>query len=180
MVRHAAITSAVLGVIALTAACGSASFEFSFGDGSGTVEEAATYLVENDLSEQIGEVLTADCPAVPDPEVGTTFSCTGTTDDGVVIEFAGIVDREDHIDLNSTNLIVADQLPGWAAVAEESVESTVGFDVTVDCGERFVVLDDDSGWSCEVTDPDGVTAALRITNADLDAGTFDWVLDDGS
>lgn len=181
MVRHAAITAAGLVVIvATTAACGSASFEISFGGGSGTVEEAATFLVENDLSEELGEVLVADCPEVPDPEVGSTFTCTGTTDDGLVIEFAGLVDREDHIDLNSTNLIVAQRVQEWAAVAEESVEGAVGFDVTVDCGERFIVLDDESGWSCTVTDPDGATADLLITNADLDAGTFDWVIDDGS
>ena len=124
-----------------------------------------------------GEPLTADCPDVADPEVGVTFVCTATTDDGLVINFGGIVDREDHIDVNSTNLITADQLPEWVGVVEDSITETVGFDVTVDCGDRFVVLDDESGMTCTAIDPEGITADVRLTNVDLDAGAFDWVID---
>ena len=175
MVRRAAIA-----VVALIAAgCGSTNFEISFGGGSGTVEEAATFLIENDLSEQVGVPLAANCPEVPDPEVGTTFTCTGTTGDGRTIDFAGVVDREDHIDLNSTNLILADAVPGWASVAEESVANAVGFAVTVDCGDDFIVLDADAGWACSVADPQGVSTELRITNADRQAGTFDWAIPEG-
>lgn len=172
MARLGALASLLL----VATACGSTSFEVSFGGGTGTVEEAAVFLIEGELADQIDAPLVADCPEVPDPEVGTTFTCTGTTEDGEVIDFAGVVDREDHIDLNTTNVIVAERVPDWATVTEASVAETVGFAVTVDCGDRFIVLDN-AGMTCEVTDPDGLTAVLRFSNVDLDAGTFDWVIE---
>ena len=164
----------VLALLVLAPSCASASFEISFGGRTGSVDEAATFLIEGELADQLGEPLTADCPEVPDPEVGSTFVCTGTTTDGREIEFAGVIDREDHIDVNTTNLITAETVPELAAIAERSVEATVGFDVTVHCGETFIVLDEGAATVCDVTDPGGVTAELHLTDIDLVDETFDW------
>ena len=169
--------AAVVAVVLTASACGSTSFEVSFGGGSGTVEEAATFLIEGELADQVGAPLIADCPEVPDPEVGTEFTCTGTTEQGDVITFAGIVDREDHIDLNSTNLIVADRVAAWEDGVAASVGETLGFAVTVDCGDRFVVLDETGEIPCRVTDEFGEQARLVVTVTDLDEGDFSWAIE---
>ncbi|MEM9467335.1 MAG: hypothetical protein AAGA90_18315 [Actinomycetota bacterium] len=175
MVRRPAVLALTLALLAT--ACGSASFEISFGGGSGSVEEAAAFLIEGELADQLGEPLTASCPEVADPEVGVTFDCTGTTEDGLVIDFAGIVDREDHIDLNSTNLIVADRVPDWELGLADSVSATIEAPVTVDCGERFLVLGDPAEFVCELSDELGEFADLRVTITDFEAGDFSWVIE---
>ena len=170
---------ALLTTSVIAASCGSASFEVSFGGGTGSVEEAAAFLIEGELADQVGTTLVADCPPVDDPDVGTTFTCTATTETGEVIEFDGIVDREDHIDLNSTNLVVADAVPDWEALVEGSVEETVGVDVVIDCGDGFIVLDANDQMTCEVSDPTGANAdaPILIDVDDLDQGTFRWEID---
>ena len=167
----------VCALVLLATGCGATSFEVSFGGSTGSIESVASDLIEGELSDQIGVALEPDCPEVTDPGVGSTFTCTGTTPDGEVIEFAGVVDREDHIDVTSTNLLLADQLDGWESVAAESVAAEIEVEVTVDCGDRFVVFDASFEMRCSIRDQAGDSADLRITITDLDAGDFRWVIE---
>lgn len=155
----------------LASACGGASFEFSIGGVS--VEDAAVTLIEDDISAQVGMALEADCPAVPDPDVGTEFSCTATTPDGAVIEFAGLIDEEDHIDLSSTNVIRADRLDVWERSGAGAVSELIGGPVEIDCGPDAVVLDPASEMTCVGTDQFGEAAPIIYTITDLDAGDYD-------
>jgi hypothetical protein len=143
-------------VVALAMAAG-CSGDFSFSIGGQSVEDAAVELIEGELAEGIGlGELEADCPEVADPEVGTEFDCTATTADGVVIEIAGLVDREDHIDLQTTNVIVADALTTFEAAGIDLVNQTEGATLdpsAMDCGDSSIVIPADGVIGCTLTDP---------------------------
>lgn len=144
--------------------------EFVF-DGD-SVAEAAIELIEGDLAGQIGLTLTASCPPVEEVEVGTEFECTATTESGETIKFDGVVDREDHINLESTNLVTANVLPAYETSAGELLSQEVGETVTVMCGEPGPkVLDDNSEMDCTATSG-GTDRAAKITITDLETGEF--------
>lgn len=153
------------------ASCGGASFEFSMGGLS--LEDAAVHLIETDIAEQVGVELDAECPPVEDPEVGAEFACTATTPTEEVIHFAGIIDREDHIDITSTNVIRSDRLELWEQSGAEVVGEMIGGVVTIDCGEELVVLPDSKEMACIGTDAAGETAPIIYRITDLDAGDYD-------
>lgn len=161
----------------LLSACSGANFEISFGGNTGSIESVAAALIEGELSDELGVALDADCPEVDDPGIGATFECTGTTPDGEVVIFDGVVDREDHIDVSSRNLVLGEQMVGWEDSAAESATETVGGPVTVDCGDDDVIFAAEPyELSCVAEDQFGETATMIITITDMDAGTFDWAI----
>lgn len=162
--RNRRSVAVVLALAMATTACSG-----SFTIGGQSVDTAAEGLIAGDLAEalEFGE-LEPNCPVVEDPEVGTTFSCTATTEDGTVIEFDGVVDREDHIDLQATNVANA---PVIAATLYESLSTNypeAALDpASVDCGDGPVVLDNNR-LTCQVTAPGGTTDPVVVTVNDLD------------
>jgi hypothetical protein len=164
----AALVSALL--LAVSACSGSLSFSI----GGESVEDAAEALIEGDLATQLGLELTATCPEVADPEVGTEFSCTATTADGETVQFDGVVDREDHIEVVTLNVIPADLLGEYAAAGADTVEASVGFPVVLDCGTDPVVLDASNEMECTLAAADGTDATTAVlTVTDIDTGDFD-------
>jgi len=171
-------TAAIVAVAICAGWLAGCSGDLSFSIGGQSVEEAATELIEGELADQIGlGTLVASCPEVPEPEVGTEFACTAETVDGEVIEIAGVVDREDHIDLNTTNLIARAVLGEFesAGVGVLNDQQGLALDASaIDCGDTARVFGDDTTMVCTLTDPDTgdlFDATFTITN--LDEGTFD-------
>jgi hypothetical protein len=160
---------AVVMVTGLVVTACSASIDFSIGGES--VENAATKLIESEIADAFGEPLTADCPAVPEPDIGTEFSCTADTADGRTLLFTGVIDREDHIDVNSTNVLRADTLPGWERAGAEVILGEAGVEATIDCGEASVVLVD-TEMTCTATSDDGVSIDVIYTIEDPESGDF--------
>jgi hypothetical protein len=159
---------------AVTAGC---SGDISFSIGGQSIEDAAVELIEGDLAEGIGlGALEATCPEVADPAVGTEFDCTATTPDGAVIEFAGLVDREDHIDVQTTNVVVADAIGTFEAAGIDVINETEG--TTLDasamaCGDSSIIIPDDGAIGCELTLPDtGEVYDAVYTINDLATGDF--------
>ena len=171
--RRRVVALIVLAVIAMLAAsCGSASFSI----GGKSVEEAAEELIAGDLADQLGlGALTPDCPAVEDPEVGTTFQCTATTPDGATIEFDGVVSSEDIVNVQATNVAEGAILEQGVAATFNAQNPDAG--VTADdvaCGgDKVVVVD--RQVICEVTPPNGPTQTATLTINDLAAGDIDTV-----
>lgn len=168
-------TLVALAVVAsLTGAC---SGDLSFSIGGQSVEDAATDLIEGELADGIGlGELDADCPEVSDPEVGTEFACTATTPDGAIVEFAGVVDREDHIDVRTTNVIVAEAIGNIEAAGIELVNQTEGTTLdasAMDCGDTSIVIPADGEVECTLTDTDtGALFDATYTLEDPDTGDF--------
>ena len=157
-------------VLALVASACSASFSI----GGQSVEEAATELIEGELAEQIAlGPLNANCPEVEDPDIGTEFACSATTADGETIDFAGIVDREDHIDVTSVNLIAARAIPAYESAGIDLVNQQSGstLDVTaMDCPEVSYVFNEGRTMECTLTDVDGSVFNATYTFTDAEGG----------
>ena len=151
------------------------SAEFSIGGQS--PEDAAVDLIEGELADQIGQPLTGACDDVDDPEVGTAFDCTGTTADGDVIDFVTLIDEEDHISVDSVNVVTAEAVGRFEAAAVEALGAETGVDLdpaAIDCGDGSVILPPSGDMSCTVTDPtDGTVYEATLTVNDLDTGDFD-------
>lgn len=179
MIKREWTLGVLLAACAVLAGC-SASFSI----GGQSVEDAAVELISGELADELGlGELSATCPPVEDPEVGTEFTCTATTSDGRTIEFDGVVDREDHIDVQTTNIILPDKLEAnfYDALSAQNpdVELAVeGFD----CGEETIVLEADDPSSrqvtCEVTPTGQPTQTATLTVNDLATSDIDYVFDE--
>jgi len=167
MVRNRLVVAA----LSASAMLGACSADASFRIGGESVEDAAAELIETEITEQVGLDLDANCPTVENPEVGTEFTCTASTDDGRTVEFDGVVDRENHIDLKTTNLINAEVLAAFEASAADKVEQETGVAVTVDCGDSAVVLDSNDEMTCSV-EGGGSVRDLILTVPEPNTGQF--------
>jgi hypothetical protein len=163
---------------AVTAGC---SGDISFSIGGQSVDDAAVELIEGELADGIGlGALEADCPEVSDPEVGTEFGCTATTPDGDVIEFAGLIDREDHIDVNTTNVIVADAIVNIEAAGIDLVNETEGATLdasAMDCGDASIIIPADGVVECTLTDTssgDLYDAVYTVTDVATGDFSLEW------
>lgn len=162
--------------IATTLSLVGASCSASFSIGGQSVEEAAVELIEGDLAELIGLPLVAECPEVVDPDVGTEFSCTATSNDGRVAGFDVLVDREDHIDVQTTNVITAESVPKFVDVIVSGIdEESGGAQVAVDCGDQSIIADESDSFTCDLTG-DGADpgASVLVTVTDFKDGTLNY------
>lgn len=140
--------------ITLGAACAVALASCSFSTGT-SPDEAAVKLIEGALSEQSGLVFVgAECNAPAANEVGETFTCTATTDDGAAVTFDGVVDPDDQIFVAPSNIISAEDM----AIVKDEAAEVLGEDIgvtidpdDVDCPDVTTVLVDDR-LRCEITD----------------------------
>lgn len=150
--RRANLTGiSIAGLALLFTACGSGSIDFSIGGQS--PEAAAEELIETELADELGLELDAECEDLEDPEVGSTFNCTGTTTDDQVAEFSAEIDREDHIDVNTTNVVSPDGMLLIEQSAGEALGEQVGVAVTIDCGgATTVILDEEATLDCTADD----------------------------
>lgn len=161
---------------------GACSAEVNIGTRSTEASEEAVRLIEGRLADQAGlGPLTADCPDVDDLEAGSSFDCTGTTEDGEVVEFTATVTDDGAGEVNSTNLITPDGIPRLAAEGARVLAEQNTFDLPADA----VVCDDDRGLvltagatlDCAVTNPQtGELVPAVITITDPSTGGFEIVL----
>lgn len=161
----------IAGAAILPACSGSTSFSI----GGQSVDEAAEQLIAGDLAGQLGlGELTPTCDELDDPEVGTTFTCTASTADGRVVEFDGVVDGEDHISLESSNVVsgpvIAEAL--YQALNEDDPAAGL-LPGAVHCGGEKIVLVDRQ-MTCEVDSAAGEPGTVAVTFTDVHSGAFDY------
>ena len=165
----------VVGLLATTGMLASCSAEFSIGGQS--PESAAVELIEGELSDELGVAMTGECDDVDDPDVGVSFECTGTIDDGRVVEFVTLIDRDDHIAVDSVNVLVPEAVDRFEAATAEGIaqQSGVPLDASaVDCGEGPIVFDSTMTMPCTLSDPsNGDVYDVTLTVTDIDEGLFD-------
>lgn len=140
---------------------------------SGDPQETATSVIEGELAAQMGlGVAAAECDEPASREVGSTFACTATTDDGEEIRLVTTFEDDDRIFVQTTNVVLAAEVPllekdaAMVLGAESGVAITPG---DVECPDRTVVLDADDQMLCRITDPtDGTSYELIVTMRDFD------------
>lgn len=164
----------------LAAAC-SGSVSFSIGGQS--PDNAATSLIEGEIATNAGlGVLVATCDDEGADEVGDEFNCTAETADGQTIEFLVVIDREDHIDVNSTNLLTANVLPAFESGAAASLGEQAGVTLpadSIDCGDEAIIFDGALEFVCAFYVPDSNDVYdITIELADLTSGDFDFAVAD--
>lgn len=170
MIRRAVCLSLVVGAAMSMAGCSG-----SFSIGGQPVHEAAEELIAGDLADQLGlGELTPTCDEVEDPGVGTTFTCTATTSDGRVVEFDGVVDREDHINIESTNVVSGPVIEQALYEALNNDNPAAGLSPDgVDCGGEKIILVNQQ-MTCEVNPAAGEAGTVTVTLTDVDSGDFDY------
>jgi len=142
-------------ILAFSLGAAACSGNVSFSIGGQSAEDAASELIEGELSDQVGLVLTAACPELDDPSEGDQFDCTGTAEDGRVVLFTvDIGDKE--VFANSTNMLVESAVPGFeqSIVDALNAENNLGLpDGSLDCGSGPVIVGSDSTVLCRLSDP---------------------------
>ena len=164
----------VCGAALALSAC---SAEVSVGGSSADTE--AEELIEGELAEESGlGPLTAACEDATDVEAGDSFECTGTTEDGRVVEFTADVTEDGAGEVNSTNLIVPTAIAGVAeeaarVLAQQNDIELAPDAVTCDDSEG-VIVERGATLDCEVADPQtGEPVDAMITFTDPETGAFE-------
>lgn len=165
---------ALAGLLIVATGC-SASFQI----GGVSVEDAAINLINGDLAQSVGRgPLATTCGEVADPQVGTEFECRSRTEDNEQIDWAVVVDREDHIDVQSQNVVLVSVLPELetnAVTALYGTDNPLG--VAIDCGERSRILDANT-MVCDAAaaaEPSVIHDAT-FTFSDVETGDFEVIV----
>ena len=144
--------------------------------GAADWDEKAQELIAGDLAKQSGFAsLNASCDT-PSPEfaVGDTFGCKASTPDAQTVRFVVKQDREDHIMVDSTNLVTPTGLPKLVAVAAKALGEKVGTPLTaadLDCGKGPLVVEVPADVACKLTDPtSGKVLDATMTIEDIATG----------
>jgi len=151
MKRTVKVLAVVGAIVVITSAC---SGSFSFTIGGQSPEAAAADLIEGDLADQLGVALTASCDELEDPGEGDTFTCTGTTDDGRVVDF-DIEIGDDEVIADSVNLLVANRVPELEQSVLDALAAEVGEELpagSLDCGDGPIIVPPDKTFVCRLSD----------------------------
>lgn len=166
--------------ILLAAGC-SASVSFSIsGQSPG---DAAEDLIEDELADDVGlGILRATCDDEGADEIGDGFSCTAETADGQTIQFFTVIDRENHIDVASTNLITNEALQDLEEAGVRTIAENLGTTFatnSIDCGTGPLILEDGLEFVCAFSDPESSDAYdVTFELPDTDSGDFEIRYDD--
>jgi hypothetical protein len=172
--------AALSAVVLLLAGGCSGDVDLSFG---GDPEGAAERLIAGDLEAQIGlGALQPSCDDPPDPfPVGESFDCTATTGDGATITLTATQDREDHLDVVTTNVVSPTGLQKLEASAAKVLGDNVGTPLpaeNLDCGDRSLIVTVPQEIRCTLTEPGtGTRRGATLTLKNIDPGAFDIVVD---
>ena len=139
---------ALVGLVGLAVAAAGCS--------SGDPAASAVELIEGELSDQIElGPLTGECDEPAESATGEEFSCTGTAEDGAVVNFTAVFESDDEIFLYPTNLVVESSLFEVEAAATLGPEFGIEIDpAQIECPEGVTVLDADGRMFCTITDVD--------------------------
>lgn len=153
----------LVGALAIGVSGVACSVEFTIGGEA--LEDAAVDLIEGALGEQLGLTLDATCPAVEDPEVGTSFTCTAVTADGRTVFVDGLVDRADHIDLSTRNAVRTDSIARIEDLIIRSIADQTGEAYEVDCGSETIVAANDQ-FTCGLAQNGSPLSTVVVTVTD--------------
>ncbi|MCP5029506.1 MAG: hypothetical protein GY929_24815 [Actinomycetia bacterium] len=150
--------------------------------GTPTVENATEDLIESDLADQIGlGDLNASCSKPVSDDVGSRFLCTAVTDGGGTIELQAVIEENGPF-VETTNVVLGENLPEIAAILIAEVETQSGLDLAddaLDCGTKSLIVNDANEILCQLEDPAGDRFDTTITFNGLDTedSSFDFFVD---
>jgi hypothetical protein len=136
---------------------------------------SAKNLIEGELQDQIGlGPLEAECGQPAAFEAGETFTCTATTEDDRVIEFLGVMTDSDSLEVNTSNLLTAQDVTDIRGAGAEAIGVEVGATISADdivCPNEIELLDDTGDFTCEITDTEtGDVFELLVSTGGIEPG----------
>lgn len=148
-----------------------------------TVRQTAEEMIRTDVAGQAGlGDLSAVCPDVPAPAIGSAFDCTATTGDQRIISVSASIVETGHVQLATTNLITAAALPSFERAAVDALNASVGSRLepdAIDCGDSAVVFGQDKVMVCTLLDPyTEKYFDVSLTITDIEARQFSLVVAD--
>lgn len=151
---------------------------------SGTdYKAAAMKVIEGDISTQgVGKLKAACDDPAGKPKVGDVFTCTGTNEDGQVIDFTATIEDGGKVNVLSVNVLSDEDITNIEKVAVDALESSIGETLGVenlDCGVGPQIIETE-GIICALTDPgNGDVYDSTVTISDLsDLSTLKIVVAD--
>lgn len=163
----------ILLIGAVAAAASLAGCSFSIGDTPTNVAEDA---IEGDLADQAGLTdVTADCEIPSNSDVGSTFTCTSTSNVGD-IDWLATIEEDDIVNVQSLNLLSAEDVVSLEQAAVDVIEEQSGRRLGYEnygCGVGPLALGGNSILTCELIDPDnGDVYDSTVEITDFDTGAF--------
>ncbi len=154
------------------------SGSFSFSVGGADIETPAGELISGELSEQLGlGEQTPECTIPDSPELGTVFTCTGTLEDGRVINYDGLVTEDDTFTLNSTNTLQPELFEPdfYQQILSDNPGAALSPD-GIDCGTGMQVVID-STFTCNILPDNEGPLTATITMPDTQNGSYEYVIE---
>lgn len=132
------------------------SVDVSVSFGGDDAAEAAVDLIEDEIADQAGLVLVAECEETDDPQPGDTFTCTAETEAGDTIRFIATMEDEETVDVESVNLVTPAGLDLIEELAVKTLEENAGATLgreNFECGDQAFVVEPGGTIDCVLTDP---------------------------
>lgn len=122
-----------------------------------SVRETAERLISNDIAEeiQLGD-LSPVCEEVPNPTYNTTFDCSATASEDRIIYLNGKVEQDGRISLETSNVILKNDLVKYETPAVAYVNEKLGTQFpsnVLDCGDDSIILNTHRVISCSFIEP---------------------------
>lgn len=165
------LTALSLTILALSA-CGTLNAGAPEADENLSVRETAQRLISNDVAAAIGlGSLDPVCEEVAQPFHGREFRCSATSDDSRNVYFVGTVEQDGRVALETSNILLASDIPEIEAAAIGFVNQQLGTVFRVEsfsCGSESIILNPERVFSCTFTEPssgDVFDAEVRLEDA---------------
>lgn len=140
--------AAILLVVQTIGACGRTSLDY---------RAAAKAVISGNIRDQAGvKRIDAFCDRPSTVRVGSTFDCTGVTENGETIRFRTTIVSETKVDVASQNLITPAGIGKVEFTAVKLLEQEVGQKLgseNFDCGDNSIIADPPTDLACTLTDP---------------------------
>lgn len=149
--------AAIVAILVAASACGSLNAGAPEADENLSVRETAQRLISNDVAASIGlGTLDPVCEEVAQPFHGREFRCSATSDDSRNVYFLGTIEQDGRVALESSNILLASDIPEIEAVAIGYVNQQLGTVYRVEsfsCGSESIILNPERVFSCAFTEP---------------------------
>lgn len=149
----------------------------------GDAAQSGETVIETEIEEQIGiGELDASCDQPEDDEIGTTFLCTASTEDGRVVEFLGAFTAEDEIFVSPTNLLRTQEVERLKIQAAQVLSPEVGVEIDpsqITCPEDDPLFMDTSGAEGEAVVECVITDEATSTSFPLTVTLSEYVIQEG-
>lgn len=158
-----------IAVLLFAAACASPE---PFSIAGQSVEAAASQQIEGAIADDFGMPLVATCPVVSGPAIGAEFICSASTSSGQVINFEGIVQGVDELDIAATNVVSGTALNEVRDQLAADLSASTGYEIAVECPTGMITMDTPVVTCLASTPAQPDASPINVTFTDPRLGSY--------